>query len=351
MKSKDTSPDTRGLTRRSLLKGLGAGAAAAAFGPNILAQERKSDMAPVLGKDAHTYEWVDGWGPLPDGIKYGNTHGVCEDAQGRIFVHNQSPTGHSMVIFDGDGKYITSWGEEYASGAHGLQLHKEDGTEYLYLALTGQHRCVKTTLDGDVLWEITCPMDSGVYEKEEEYVPTNIAIAPNGDFYVADGYGKSYVHQYNSKAEYIKTFGGPGTEPGQMKCPHGIWIDTRADEPRIAVADRGNVRLQFFSLDGTLQNIVTENLLHPCHFDQRGGDLLIPDLFGRVTIVNKDNELITHLGENPGVNGKEGYPNLPNDQRIPGMFISPHGAIWDKTGNIYVGEWISDGRVTKLKRV
>lgn len=347
----DKQPQGRPVSRRTVLKGLGAGALAAAAPNIVLAQEGKKDMstvAKVMGKGAHTYELVEDWGKLPDHIHYGYTHGVCEDSQGRIYIHNQSPD--SMVVFDPDGKFIKSWGKEYAQGAHGLQLSKEDGQEFLYLAPTNQHFVCKTTLDGEVVWKLEWPKESGVYEKPEEYVPTNIAIAPNGDFYVADGYGKSYIHQYSKKAEYIRTWGGAGEEPGKMKCPHGIWIDTRDGDPKIVVADRANVRLQYFTLDGKHIKFVTNDLLYPCHFDQRGKDLLIPDLHGRVTIFDKDNRLVTHLGENPGVSKREGYPNLPNEQRIPGQFISPHMAIWDHEGNIYVVEWISDGRVTKLRR-
>jgi hypothetical protein len=307
-------------------------------------------MASIrLGSGAHTYELVEGWGQPPSHIHYGYTHGVCEDSQGRIYIHNQSP--HAMVVFDGDGAFITSWGEEYASGAHGLQLSSENGEEFLYLALTSQNRCVKTTLSGEKIWEIGCPMDSGVYEKPEQFVPTNIAIAPNGDFYVADGYGLSYIHQYNAKAEYIRTWGGKGDAPGKMNCPHGIYVDTRGESPVLVVADRANVRLQYFDLDGNHLSFVSKELRFPCHFDRRGDDLLIPDLYGRVTIFDKENALITHLGDNPGVEKAEGYPNLPHDQRVPGKFISPHAAIWDHAGNIYVVEWVNDGRVTKLRRV
>src|SRR5205085_989592 len=133
-------------------------------------------------------------------------------------------------------------------------------------------------------WSMGYPKEAKVYDADpKRFVPTNIAIAPNGDFYVADGYGLSFVHQYNSKAEYIRTWGGAGKEPGQMSCPHGICIDTRGGkDPVICVADRANVRLQYFTLDGKHIGFVTDELRHPCHFDQRGTELLIPDLHGRV---------------------------------------------------------------------
>ncbi|MCA9450993.1 MAG: peptidase, partial [Candidatus Omnitrophica bacterium] len=168
----------------------------------------------------------------------------------------------------------------------------------------------------------------------------------NGDVYIADGYGSSYIHQYNKDAEYIRTWGGKGTEDGKLSCPHGIWLDTRGENPEILVADRANVRLQWFSLEGEHLRTHNKDLLHPCHFDIRDGDLLVPDLFGRVSIFDKNNNLVTHLGITPGVKQIEGYPNLPHEQRHVGQFISPHSAMWDKDGNIFVVEWINDGRVT-----
>lgn len=340
-----------GVSRRKVLQGIGIGAVAATVSPNILiAGEGKKDMeSKVMGSGKHTYELVKDWGKVPAGVTLGYTHGVAVDSQGRVYVHNQSE--HATVVFDGDGNFIKSWGAKFKDGAHGMQLSKESEGEFFYLADIARRSVVKTTLDGEVIWSLEMPDQSGVYESVEKYRPTNVAIAPNGDFYIADGYGSSYVHQYKPNTEYIRTFGGPGSEQGQMKCPHGIAIDTRGAEPLVLVADRSNVRLQYFTLDGKFVREVKENLLHPCHFDQKDGDLLIPDLHGRVTIFDKDDKLVAHLGENPGVNKIEGYPNLPQDQRVPGKFISPHSACWDHDGNIYVVEWVSDGRITKLKRV
>jgi hypothetical protein len=89
----------------------------------------------------------------------------------------------------------------------------------------------------------------------------------------------------------------------------------------------------------------------PCHFDQVGDELLIPDLWGVVTIYNKNNKPIAQLGDNPGIWTEKGWPNLPSDTWRPGKFISPHAACWDKSGAIYLVEWIAEGRVTKLRRV
>lgn len=97
----------------------------------------------IQGTGEHTYEWIDNWATMPEGKHFGYTHGVCEVEDGRIFIHNAGED--AVSIFDSDGKFITSWGSEYASGAHGMQWSKEDGQEYLYLALTNQHVIAKTT--------------------------------------------------------------------------------------------------------------------------------------------------------------------------------------------------------------
>ena len=135
-----------------------------------------------------------------------------------------------------------------------------------------------------------------------------------------------------------------------MNCAHGIWVDTRGQTPKVVVADRENHRLQFFSLDGQHIGFANDELRRPCHFDQRGQNLLVPDLAGRVSIFDWNNKLVTHLGDNPDPN-KRANPNVPIEARVPGEFCSPHAATWDHEGNIYVVEWLKPGRVTKLQRV
>ena len=128
------------------------------------------------------------------------------------------------------------------------------------------------------------------------YNPTNLAIAPNGDVYVGDGYGSFYINRYNAKGEYISTFGGRGSEPGKLAEPHGIWVDTRTSPAVIVVADRRNNRLQRFTLDGKHIDFVTGFRL-PCHFDEHKGLVVVPDLHGRVTLMDKTNALVAQLGD------------------------------------------------------
>src|SRR3954467_9337967 len=116
---------TSGITRRSFVKSTATIAAAHLAAPAILrADDKAGDKPVILGKGEHTYELVPGWGQLPEGKKYGNTHAVVESQDGRIFVHNASPTGDATCVFDADGKFIKSWGKQFAGGAHGMDIRK-----------------------------------------------------------------------------------------------------------------------------------------------------------------------------------------------------------------------------------
>src|SRR5262249_40642036 len=162
----------------------------------------------------------------------------------------------------------------------------------------------------------------GADGKRIKYSPTNVAIAPNGDFYVGDGYGSSYINQYNSKGEYVRTFGGVGKEPGQVNCPHGLICDERGTEPVLIVADRMNRRLQRFTLEGKHVDFVNGVGL-PCHFHVfRNGDMVMPDLAARVSILDRNNKVILHLGEDPSNTWLQ-LRKEPREKFIAGKFICP----------------------------
>jgi len=356
-------------TRREFLA---AAAAAPVLSPLLLGlQDKAGSRTPVLGSGAHTYEAIHDWGVLPPHIKWGNTHGVVEDAQGNIHIHHTvhatSESADSMVVFDRDGRFIRSWGRQFKGVAHGVQIRREGSDEFLYLTVNAanprlvpppemQAAVVKATLKGEIVWTVQGPPDTEAYRQPnadgtpKRYNPTNLAIAPNGDIYVGDGYGSYFVNRYNSKGEYRGSFGGRGSAPGQLNEPHGIWIDTRAAVPLIVVADRRNNRLQRFSLEGTHVDFVPGFRL-PCHFDERQGTVVIPDLHGRVTLMDRQNQLVQHLGDSNAPTWNNPLRTQPRDAFVPGQFICPHGACFDRDGNIFVVEWVEVGRVTKLRRV
>ncbi|HYF52090.1 MAG TPA: hypothetical protein VEJ63_21955 [Planctomycetota bacterium] len=303
----------------------------------------------VIGNQTHKYEVAEGWGKLPAGIKYGYTHGAVVDKQDRVFIHNQSKD--AVIIFDRDGNFIKSWGKDFEQGAHGMYLSNEGGKEYLYLSDYVRHIVVKTTLEGEVIYQLEMPNRPDIYASKDEYKPTETCVAPNGDVYVTDGYGKSWIHRYDKHGKYIGSFGGPkGSEPGQTACPHGVRVIQRNGATELYCADRSNNRIQVFTLDGKHIRFVKDELRYPCCFYQYKDEIYIPDLHSRITIFDKNDKLITHLGDTPDGWKKPGWPNIPQEELKVGYFSSPHNLCVDSRGDIYVAEWIAVGRVTKLVR-
>ena len=270
-------------------------------------------------------------------------------------VNAASESSDSMVVFDAKGTFVRSWGAEFKGGAHGLHIHREGREEFLYLCDTKKALVTKRTLKGEEVWTIGYPEQSEAYKpgadgKRIKYSPTNLAIAPNGDIYVGDGYGSSYVNQYNSKGEYIRTFGGKGAAAGQLDCPHGIALDSRGKTPVLLVADRANARIQRFTLDGQSIDFVDGTKL-PCHFGFfKNGDVVVPDLGARVTLFDRANKVVAQLGDDSESKWRE-TRTKQREAFTPGKFVAPHGACFDHQGNIFVVEWVEVGRVSKLRHV
>ncbi|HXP85317.1 MAG TPA: hypothetical protein VN841_11395 [Bryobacteraceae bacterium] len=405
-------------------------ASAAAAVPFFIKGDSKTGSKnPILGSGEHQYECIHDWGELPSNIKYGNTHSVCEDSQGHIYVHHtvhkDSPSLDSVVVFDDKGKFVKSWGPMFHGGAHGMLINKEGKTEYLYFCDEKHGIITKRTMKGEEVWTLGYPQDSPVYQKGPgstgpggaaglNYRPTNFAIAPNLDFWVGDGYGSYYMFHYSQKSStaypaLVKTFGGPpaqaagaggggrgdgggrgkggdgggrgkGAAPGaggaqaaggapaappprqpnqagvprnvpieSMNNPHGNMVDLRDPaNPILLVADRGNQRIVRYKLDDTPIDVVA-GTLQPCHFHEHKGMIVVPDLAARVTVLDKDNKIVVHLGE--GLTGNPPRTTEDRSKFVPGQFVNPHGATFDHAGNIFVSEWVEIGRVTKLRKV
>jgi hypothetical protein len=346
--------------RRDFLKSASA-AAATALTSNFFvhASDKAGSKPAVIGAGEFTYECHHNWGEVPDHIKWQDTHGVTYDAEGLIYVKHRAPKDSqidTIAVFEPNGKFVRSFGKQWAGGGHGIDIRKDGNEEFLYLCVNAPHRLVtKTTLTGEKVWEMQFPKEANLYQSVDQFNPTNIAFSPDGGFYVADGYGANYIHYYDKDAKYVRTFGGPGEEPGKFKTPHGIWLDDRPGRaPKIIVADRANARLQYFTLDGIAESILGD-VSFPAHFDTRGDVLLVPDLHARVSLFDKDNNVIAHLGYDPEWTKQvvgDGFKMRGQPERWEaGKFIHPHDACFDPQGNIYVVEWVATGRVSFLKKV
>lgn len=343
------------MKRREFLQAMFAASAAPAV---LNANDKAGTKNAILGTGEHRYECIHNWGRLPSSIKWQTTHGVAVDAEGLVYVTHQGygkDVMDTVVVFDSQGKFIRSFGKAWHGGGHGIDIRREGGEEFIYLChMSTNGPVVKTTLKGEVVWRQGAPSEPGIYTGKAAYRPTNLAFAPDGGFYVGDGYGSHYIHQYDKDAKWVRTWGGFGDAPGKMKTPHGIWLDDRPGRtPSLVVADRANARLQYFSLDGKHLGFV-QDVLFPAHFDIRGEVLLVPDLHARVSLFDKENKVIVHLGDDPAWRKKvlDGFKvrQQPAEWQA-GKFIHPHDACFDQAGNIFVAEWVQTGRISLLRRV
>ena len=159
----------------------------------------------------------------------------------------------------------------------------------------------------------------------------------------------------------MKSFGGTGAKDGQFRTPHGLWVDGRdKPTPVLVVCDRANARLQWFDLDGKFLKTTESKteVFYPAHIDTMSDLMMVADLHTRISLYGKDNKPVAQLGEDPAwrervVNSLTKGPAIRTQPKEwpAGKFVHPHDACFDKDGNIYVAEWVSTGRITKLKKV
>ena len=298
------------------------------------------------------------WFKVPAGFPLGDCHGLVVDRREHVFVlqQNGDVTHPAVLEFDAHGNYVGGWGQRFARGAHGLAYERRGDQEFLYVVdYDSAEALVKCTLDGTEVQRFANPVHAA-YPQGKGYRPTDVAIAPNGDVYITDGYGHSLIHRYTAAGQHVQTIGWKGNGPGQFECPHGIAIDTRGAQPVLLVADRANVRVQVLTLTGEhVRTIVSRGLRYPCTLRVHGDLTLIPDLFGAVLIWDREYRHVATLGAHPDMRPGEwpkhvaGYPNVPREDRLEGRFISPHGIARNSKGVIFVGEWLRDGgRLTAL---
>jgi peptidylamidoglycolate lyase len=316
------------------------------------------DKGPVYGHHGMRYTLDTSWSRA-DKDKYpvNDCHEMVQDKKGRIILLTNE-TKNNILIYDTRGRLLDSWGHDFP-GAHGLTLHSEGGTEFLYITDTVKHEVYKVTMDGQVLLTIPPPMEAnGIYGKKEEFVPTETVIDEDGDIFIADGYGAQYVLHYDSRGKLKNYFGGRGDGDEHLDNAHGITFDRRNGQESLLVTDRTRNCFKRFSREGNLLEkislpgaCVCRPVIHEDHL--YAAVLRSPDLgaegTGFVTILDKDNLVVSNIGGTEPV-----YENsvLKPMRQAEKIFNHPHDVCVDRHGDIYVAQWAS-GKVYpyKLKRV
>ena len=274
------------MRRRTFLKNTaatgiaaaGAAAAASYSAPLLMGMENKSGSKNVvIGKGEYQYECIHGWGELPRHIQWETTHGVTIDDAGLIYITHQGHGQHVMdttVVFDPAGKYVRSFAKRHLSRR---PRHRLAQREWRRVSVHVRHRPSpgrENRSKGDVVWKLGYPKEPGVYKNKSQYRPTNVAFAPDGGFYIADGYGSNYIHQYDKDTQWVRTWGGTGKEPGKFQTPHGIWLD---DRPAAKIARRRRSSQRPAAILHARRQVFEHcaaTCCFPAHFDIRGDVLL-----------------------------------------------------------------------------
>lgn len=362
----DDSPSSK-LNRRQFIAASAVSTAAVLAMPAIRTSA-KTDTQIVLGSGDHRYSVIHDWPELPAKFTWQTTHDVAADDDGFLYVIHEGRPDHTdhpaIFVFDAEGKYVRSFGQQFQGGGHGLEIRREGKEKFLYVCGYQPKVFAKLTVDGDLVWEHRAPMASKLYAPGEDtgsltrggrdnFMPTNFAFLPDGGFLLADGYGSFYIHRFDADGNWLSCFGGPGDIDGKFNTPHGLWVDDRAGHPpEIVVTDRTHGKLQWFSLDGKYLRSRAD-FLFPANIDCHGDTMLVPDVASRITLLDKDNRVIVHLADDDAWREavvKNDFRTKP-DQWKPGKFIHPHDACFDHNGNIFVAEFVETGRISKLQRL
>ncbi len=337
------------MERRNFIKQTALVSASFFIAKDMLA---KSDD-PIYGHGNMRYRMDTKWAKAdPTTNPVNDCHEFVQDKKGRIMLLTNE-TKNNVLVFDKSGKLLDAWGHDFP-GAHGFTIFNENGTEVLFITDTVKHQVYKTTIDGKILMTIDVPLETGVYKKAEEFVPTETTVDTNGDFFIADGYGAQYVMHYDKNGKLLNYFGGRGDGDEHLDNCHGVLIDRRKSIPTLLVTDRTRNCFKRFSMDGKLIEVIKLPGACVCRPVIKGNHLYAavlrsPDLGARdsgfVTILDKDNKVVSNIGGTEPVY-KDGV--LQPMAQAEKIFLNPHDVCVDNDENLYVAQWAS-GKVYPYK--
>ena len=303
-----------------------------------------------MGCGLMTFDTVPGWGLAPDGKSViGPCHGsVVVDKEGNIYTSSHA----GVFVFSPEGKVLRSFKGDKYSDIHDMKIREETDGEFIYGARNANAEGIKFNAQtGEIVLKLPFPAESGL--KLNKFNPTAITVAPNGDIFLSDGYASNHIFKFDKTGKYLMHFGTKGNGLKEFNTAHGMTLDTRYGPPRLLICDRNHEpkgRLLHYGLDGEFIAEVVTGLGMPTSAVVQGDYVSVPDLHGRLVILDKSNTIIAVLGHNADPSKRVNY-NVPQKEWIEGIFSGTHGSSWDKDGNLYVQDWNVAGRIMKLVRV
>lgn len=365
MKSKKTN-------RRKFVATTAVLAAGSILNPSFsIGRSKPKLIGEVVGHGDFKYRIHKEWGDLdPAKTPVKNCHEMVQDSKGRLIMVGDE-IKNNILIYDKSGKLLDSWGINYAGG-HGLTLWNAGGEDFLFIS-DNSGAVIKATPYGRELMRIGHPSTYGAYQEEDKFIPTETAIGPNGDIYVADGYGSNYILQFTQEGEFIRKIGGgAGDNDDQFRTAHGVCIDHRdATNPTLLITSRAHNSFKRFTLDGKyLETIYLpgafvcrpvidgENLYAGVCWsskikfvpgDSESHPYTNSPNSGFVTILNKNNKVVSNPG---GTEPKYEGGKLQMMLQDQPMIKHGHDVCIDDDKNVYICQWNADQTYpVKLERV
>ncbi|MCP9235835.1 peptidylglycine monooxygenase [Lewinella sp. JB7] len=342
---------------------------APAFAIGSKHRKQASSMEELIGHGNYRYRVHRDWAQInPFTTFLDNCHEMVTDSKGRLIMIGDDPR-NNIIVFDKSGKVVDSWGT-YWPGGHGLTLVDEGGEDMLYVSESGWMRSrkdgrtmirqngyvAKLTVDGKLVFSIGHPQGIGEYEPGMPFQPTETAVAPNGDIYIADGYGSDYILQYDQRGRFIRKFGGHDNADKNydLHNAHGIAVDSRDPAgPRLLVTSRSTKEYKYFTLDGKWIKTVDLANLQICrpvihgenvyagvcwsHDFSEGGEQPWLRQTGFTMVMDRDDRVVSCPGgERPVYENDQLQPVAQDAART---FYNGHDVCVDGDENVYVCQW------------
>jgi NHL repeat-containing protein len=189
------------------------------------------------------YEVDPKWPQKPAQLKWADMPGIAVDQQDQVWIFTRSKP--PIQVYTTDGKFVRAWGDDTIGNAHHLKIDR-DGN--VWIADIGWHVIRKFSPNGEIFLTVGVAGELGADETHFNQ-PTDMAIAPNGEIFVSDGYRNNRIVHLDSQGKFIKQWGQLGVGPTDFSLPHAIAMDSRG---HLYVADRNNVRVQVYDQRGKL---------------------------------------------------------------------------------------------------
>jgi len=298
---------------------------------------------------AHEFEHSAGFLQVPAAWEsIGDGHGeIAVASNGEIYVSVQGGKMPGLQIYSAEGQYLRNL-PGAPSDFHGFVIHQEVDGEFIYGVGLTSGTLSKLTLDGTEVFStaVSAIPEKFIWKKKDGKLNprfTSCDVAPDGTIYVVDGYGTDNIHIFEQDGTYRTTWVGR-KKPYQFKNLHKIFIDLRYDTPRILGCDRANLRLVHLTLEGELIGDYATDLRRPSAAAFHGGNVAIAEINGRISVLDKEGNIITTMGTN---NDKYNGNRTPPTKWREGVTTSPHGIAYDADGNILMTEYSKFGRILK----